>query len=67
MGKILSYAYLLVVALFVATYGQSNLPQSVQTFVSYQYMRIESVFGASSGHDVGAAETAQSVAVVRVR
>jgi hypothetical protein len=67
MDKILAYAYLMGIAALAMAYGQSHLPQSVQAFISYQSMRIENLFGARSGEDVGAVEATQSGALVRTR
>jgi hypothetical protein len=67
MEKILAYAYLLGIAALAMTYGQSHLPQSVQAFISYQSMRIESLFGARSGDQVGAVEAPQFGAMSRTR
>ena len=67
MEKILAYAYLLGIAALAMAYGQSHLPQSVQAFIGYQYMRIENLFGAPHPDPVGAVEAAHSVAVSKAR
>ncbi len=67
MEKILAFAYLLGIAALAMTYGQSHLPQSVQAFIGYQYMRIENLFGGRHADDVDTVEAAHAVAASKAR
>ena len=67
MGKILSYAYLLAIALIAGAYGQSHLRQSLHAIIGYQYTRIEHMVGAFGHKDAPSVEGTQTFAVVKVR
>lgn len=66
MGKILSYAYLLAIAVLAGAYGQSNLRQSLHAFLGYQHMWVEDVTSAFRAKDIGPVEV-QTISVVNAR